>query len=139
MTCVPTATRTRDLPLRRSFRVLRSTAVLEIRAGFLVVLVPLDVCGFHLVLAREWHAARPSMRTIGAPQDRTTPAASERCLRSCLLAVARPCRCPNCCTELTVTCQGVRPDSRRLRPLNWVLASSSRTRDRRRPALALPG
>jgi hypothetical protein len=33
----------RDLALRRSFRVLRPTAALAIRAGFLVALVPLDV------------------------------------------------------------------------------------------------
>jgi hypothetical protein len=44
-----------DLPLRRSFRVLRPTAALVIRAGFLVVLVPLDVRGFHLVRARSGH------------------------------------------------------------------------------------
>jgi predicted DNA-binding transcriptional regulator AlpA len=37
--------------------VLCSTAALVIRGGFLVFLVPLDVRGFCLVLARGWHAA----------------------------------------------------------------------------------
>jgi hypothetical protein len=57
MTCAPTATRTRDLPLRRSFQVQRSTAAF--RADFLVILVPLNVRNFHLVRAREGHTARP--------------------------------------------------------------------------------
>src|ERR1700733_1993365 len=39
----------------RSFQVLRSTAAFLMRAGFLVVWLPLDVCGFRLVLARRWH------------------------------------------------------------------------------------
>lgn len=49
-----------DLLLRRSFRVLCSTAALVIRAGFLVVLVPLDVCGSHLARYAKgtWHAPR---------------------------------------------------------------------------------
>ena len=55
MTCAPTATRTRDLPLRRSFRALRPTAVILLSAGFLVVWPPLDVPGFRPVLARDWH------------------------------------------------------------------------------------
>jgi hypothetical protein len=94
-----------DLPLRRSFRLLRSTAALVIRAGFLVVLVALDVRGFHLVRAREGHAARPSMRTMGACQVGTTTAASGRCLRSCMRAVVRPCCCASCCTDLTRNCR----------------------------------
>jgi uncharacterized membrane protein YgdD (TMEM256/DUF423 family) len=59
------ATGTRDLLLRRSFHVLRSTAVFLVRAGLLVAWLPLDVSGFRSVLAREWHAARLSMRTVG--------------------------------------------------------------------------
>jgi hypothetical protein len=39
-----------------------------IRAGFLVVLVPLDVRAFHLARARGGHALRPSMRTSGVLQ-----------------------------------------------------------------------
>jgi len=57
MTCAPTATRTRDLPRRRSFRVQWPTAALVIRLGFLVALVPLDVRGFHLAGARGGHGA----------------------------------------------------------------------------------
>jgi hypothetical protein len=59
-TCAPTATRTRDLPLRRSFRGVRTTAALVIRASFLVVLMPLDVRGLRHVLARGWHGLRLS-------------------------------------------------------------------------------
>jgi hypothetical protein len=47
MTCAPTATRTRDLPLIRK---------LVIRADLFVVLLQLNVSGFRLVLARGWHA-----------------------------------------------------------------------------------
>jgi hypothetical protein len=47
--------------------VLRSTAALVIRPGFFVVLVPLDVRGFHLVRAREGHVVCSSMRTTGTP------------------------------------------------------------------------
>jgi hypothetical protein len=58
--CTPGAVSSRlDLPLRRSFRVLRPTAARVISAGFLVVLVPLDVRGFHPDRARAGHAARP--------------------------------------------------------------------------------
>lgn len=49
MTSAPTATRTQDLPLRRSFRGLGSAAAFVIRADFLVVLVPLNARGFHSV------------------------------------------------------------------------------------------
>ncbi len=42
------------------------------------------------------------MQTTGAHDDRTTSAASKRCLRSCMPAVVRPC----CCTELTCKSQG---------------------------------
>jgi hypothetical protein len=57
MICAPTATRTRDLPLRRSFHNRRSTAALLARAGLAVVWVPFGTCRFRLVLAREWHGA----------------------------------------------------------------------------------
>ena len=56
MTCALNATRTRDLPLRRSFRALRSTAASLARAGFFVIWLPLNVRGFCPVLARGWHA-----------------------------------------------------------------------------------
>ena len=60
-TCAPTATRTRDLPLRRSSYGRSPSAALLVRGGLLVVCVPLDVCGFCLVRARERarHASRP--------------------------------------------------------------------------------
>ena len=46
------------------------------------------------------------MRTTGAYGDRTTSAASKRCLRSCMPAVVRAsgcacCYCTFCCTEMT--------------------------------------
>jgi hypothetical protein len=41
-----------DLLLRRSFRVLRSTAAFLVTAGFLVVWLLLDVRGFRPILAR---------------------------------------------------------------------------------------
>ena len=44
-----------DLPLRRSFRLLRSTAALLVGAGFLAVWLLPNVCSFRLVLARGWH------------------------------------------------------------------------------------
>jgi hypothetical protein len=43
-----------DLPLRRSSQVVRSTAILLVSAGFLVVCLPVDGCGFCFVLARDW-------------------------------------------------------------------------------------
>ena len=61
MICAPTATRTRDLPLRRSFRASQPTAVMQLMAGLLVVLVPLDACGFCLVRARGGHGPCLSM------------------------------------------------------------------------------
>jgi hypothetical protein len=63
MTCAPTATRTRDLPLRRSFRALRSTAAMLLSAGPFVVQVPLDVLGFYPLLARDWHGRSPRRET----------------------------------------------------------------------------
>jgi hypothetical protein len=62
MTCAPKATRTRDLPLRRSFHVPGSTAAFLVRGGLLVVWLPLDACGFRLVRAREGHGAGGARR-----------------------------------------------------------------------------
>ena len=69
MTCAPTATRTRDLPLRRSFRVLRSPTALVIRTGFLVVLVLLEAARFAPLWARRGHALprHPSMDSPTPP------------------------------------------------------------------------
>jgi hypothetical protein len=55
MTCAPTATRTRDLPLRRSSHVLEPTAASLVRAAFLVVWLPLDVYGLRPLRARGGH------------------------------------------------------------------------------------
>jgi hypothetical protein len=57
MNGAPTATRTLDLPLRRSSHVLRSTAALLMSAGFRVVWLPLGVRRFRPVLARLWHGS----------------------------------------------------------------------------------
>jgi hypothetical protein len=57
MNGAPTATRTLDLPLRRSSHVLRSTAALLMSAGFRVVWLPLEVRRFRPVLARLWHGS----------------------------------------------------------------------------------
>jgi hypothetical protein len=46
------------------------------------------------------------LQTTGACQVGTTTAASERCLRSCMRVVVRPCCCTSCCTDLTLTRQG---------------------------------
>jgi hypothetical protein len=45
-----------DLPLTRSIHSLWPTAEMLVSAGFLVVLVLLDVPDFRPVLARGWHA-----------------------------------------------------------------------------------
>ena len=42
------------------------------------------------------------MQTTGAWQVQTTSAGGQRCLRSCMRAVARPCRCTSCCTGWTL-------------------------------------
>ena len=65
MSCAPNATRTRDLPLRRSFHAAGQAAVLLVKGGLLVVWLQLNVSGFRPVLARGWNEARTSMRTIG--------------------------------------------------------------------------
>jgi hypothetical protein len=69
MTGAPNATRTRDLPLRRSFHDGRSTAAFLVGGGLVTFRLPLDVCGVRLVLARSWHGRtqlirglRPSLR-----------------------------------------------------------------------------
>jgi hypothetical protein len=43
--------------------VLMSTAAMPVKASMLVVLVPLDVCGFYVVLARDWHGQPPPCET----------------------------------------------------------------------------
>jgi hypothetical protein len=48
--------------------MLRSTAAFLVRTGFLIVLVPLDVCGFWPVLARGWHEPCLSTRTTDVVQ-----------------------------------------------------------------------
>jgi hypothetical protein len=48
-----------------------STAVMLVRAGFVVVLVPVNVSGFCLVLARGWHGRRCH---VLSHLDRTSPA-----------------------------------------------------------------
>ena len=58
MTCAPTATRTRDLPLRRSFHAGGQPAASMIRAGLLIVWLQLNFSGFRPVLARAWHVVR---------------------------------------------------------------------------------
>jgi hypothetical protein len=50
------AARTADRPLTRSSQGAWPTAAILVRAGLLIVLVPLNVRGFWLVLARGWHA-----------------------------------------------------------------------------------
>ena len=46
------------------------------------------------------------MQTIGACQVGISSAGSQRCLRSCMREVVRPCCCTFCCTKLTLKCQG---------------------------------
>lgn len=87
MTCAPNATRTRDLPLRRSFHAVSQPAVFLVRAGLLIVWLQLNVSGFRPVLARGWHGPRLSMRTAGAAL-----LAVERCALNVPVAVLRWCR-----------------------------------------------
>ena len=49
--------RTADLPLFRSFHLPGSTAALLVIAGFLIVWLRLDACGFRPLLARGRHGA----------------------------------------------------------------------------------
>jgi hypothetical protein len=69
MTCAPTATRTRDLPFRRSSHLLRRsshllgpTAASQVKAGFLGVWLASSVWGSRPVLARGWYG-RPLIRS----------------------------------------------------------------------------
>jgi hypothetical protein len=55
MTCAPTATRTRDLPLRRSYRGRWPTAAFLVSCGLPGAWHPVSVPGFRLVRAREGH------------------------------------------------------------------------------------
>ena len=45
--------------------MVESTAAFLVRAGFLVVWLPLDTRDFRLVLARGWHGPLPSQGTPG--------------------------------------------------------------------------
>src|SRR5215468_979341 len=64
MTCAPTATRTRDLPLMRSFRDGRSAVAFLVRASLVVVWLPPNVRGSRPVLARTWHVLRLSRSAV---------------------------------------------------------------------------
>jgi hypothetical protein len=48
------------LLIRRPFHAGRQPADFLLKAGLLIVRLQLDVFGFGLVLARDWHAARLS-------------------------------------------------------------------------------
>lgn len=60
---VPIATRTRNLPLRRSVRDPSPAGASLVGAGFLVAWLPASVYGFRLVLARAWHGL-PGQRLL---------------------------------------------------------------------------
>src|SRR5262245_52892137 len=96
MTCAPTATRTRDLPLRRSFVCSRLMLQCWPDLRLLVALVLLDVARFGSLWARRGHAARPSMRTVGTTCWQSNCAAQHVC--GCLLKVVVACL--GCCTSL---------------------------------------
>jgi hypothetical protein len=51
----PSAIRTRDLLLRRSFQAGGQAAAFLVGAGSLIVSLRLSVSSFRSVLAREWH------------------------------------------------------------------------------------
>jgi hypothetical protein len=72
--------RTADLPLFRSFHPPRSTAALLVIAGFLIVWLCLDACGFRPLLARGRHGA--GSRPSGARR-------SLRCVNQCSLSGPR--------------------------------------------------
>ena len=55
----PLRNRTVDLLLTMSISGRGSTAAMLVRAGFVVVLVLVNVSGFRPVLARGWHGSRP--------------------------------------------------------------------------------
>src|SRR5215471_18587806 len=72
MTCAPTATRTRDLPLRRSFVCSRLNAAMLARPRLLVVLVLLDVARFGSLWARGGHAVRVMRQETRADERNRT-------------------------------------------------------------------
>ena len=61
----PTATRMRDLPLRRSFNGRLSTAIFLVRADLLIVWLQLNVSGSRPLLARSWHEHAPRWELVG--------------------------------------------------------------------------
>jgi hypothetical protein len=69
--------------------MLLSTAAFLVRAGFLIMWLPLDVRGFRSVRAREGHTVRPSCE-LGAVQD-CRRSSSSRCLRAVGQGCAREC------------------------------------------------
>jgi hypothetical protein len=68
MTCAPTATRTRDLPLRRSFRAQADLCVPQARDLTSFLWRPLDDCSYLLVLARKWHVVATGGRIGDVPE-----------------------------------------------------------------------
>jgi len=62
------------------------------------------------------------IQTTGVYEDAPTSAGSQRCLRSCMRAVVRPCCRTSCCTDLTLTRQA---DSIRLLPATLALLGPS--------------
>lgn len=65
-----------DQPLRRSFHTGGQPANSLMEAGFRIIWLQPNVSGFRLVLARGWHGARLSMRTVGRPYQATRHTAS---------------------------------------------------------------
>ena len=59
MTCAPNATRTRDLPLRRSSRGRWPTVAFLVSCGLACAWHPVSVSDFCLVRAREGHECGP--------------------------------------------------------------------------------
>jgi hypothetical protein len=59
-----------DLPLRRSFRVLRTTVAVQFRPSLFCALVLLHVQGFRLVLARGQPAP---YELVGTPRSAGSP------------------------------------------------------------------
>ena len=67
MTCAPNATRTRDLPLRRSFHGRRSTAAFLVSCGLAGAGHRVSVPGFCLVRARGGHGSGSSPPWCSSP------------------------------------------------------------------------
>ena len=93
-----------DRLLRRSFHAAGQSALAQIAGRSRCPWLIAGNRSFPPVLARTWHAVW--MQTTGACQVRTSSAGSQRCLRSCMRAVVRPCCCTSCCMDLTPTRQG---------------------------------